>query len=165
MSAACLHDLRTYPARASFLVVVAMTDNTSTMAVGKLAAKLKARRVLASDEDGHTMTYSSGDPELVKAAALLDALARERDGWKRDFEIARDKLVAEYDRAESAEREIIALRRERDEARRMREQSDKVIAGTLSLCDGMTQDEWMNWCTEAYERHRASEAGKETKGG
>ena len=142
----------------------AMTDTigTSTEGVETITAKLRADanslRVIAANATIAPETFTDAAKEKDDIAALLDTLAKERDGWKHYFEIARDKLVAEYDRAESAEREIIALRRERDEVRRMLAEADAVIERHVV---GMARDS--GDAAEAIARHRAGQLQREEK--
>jgi len=105
-------------------------------------------------------------------AALLDALTKERDNWKRWAELHRGELIeaererdgykADYLRRhkDACDRyeEIIALRRERDEVRRMLAEADAVIERHVV---GMARDS--GDAAEAIARHRAGQLQREEK--
>ena len=106
--------------------------------------------------------------------ARNEALTAERDGWKHDFTTAQEKMVTEYDRAESLER------RNHDLAQDL-EKADAVIAGAAEaqsfvseLLDQEYRGNSMRRAPSVYDalsralneltRHRARRAGEEGEG-
>jgi len=154
-----------------------MTDtiDTSTEAVATLAKRL--RNIGYSGEEPHGFNFEELGRTVDDAATLLDALAKERDRATLSTisEGYLDVLVPSLsgtrpvneiehrnERAERIAAEIVNLRRERNEARRMLADADGVIWSLVQTPEKAPAS-GMQFCKSverSLERHRAREAGR-----
>ena len=120
----------------------------------KLRADANSLRVIAANATIAPETFTDAAKEKDDIAALLDALANERDEAQHWVEEWREMSQTMQTRAEQAERE-------RDEARRMLKRYG-VHSPRCAKNRWPKAGETFAECDCGYDR--ASEAGKETKG-